>query len=406
MALTDTGLRQAKPKDKPYKLSDSQGLYLEVRPNGSKLWRLKYRLAGKEKLYAIGAYPAISLAEARTERDKARKLLVTGADPVHHRKEQVRQKAAVAENTFKVLATEWQDYNAPRWAKSTAYKAALYLNNDLIPSLGKRPVANITRPELVEFLRRIESRSTFDVAKKCRQWLNQIFRFGLAKGVLSSNPATDLDVVAAVAPKVQHHAFVSAIELPALLGSLSSVRAHVLTKSAIRLLMLTAVRPGELRNAPWSEFDLDNALWAIPAERMKMRRPHLVPLPKQAVAVLRELQPLTGHFDLVFAGRNDPKRPMSENTINKCLADMGYKGRQTGHGFRHMLSTELNGRGYNKDWIERQLAHGDSDEIRATYNHAHYLEQRRDMMQWWADRLEQLETGSNIIPVDFARTSA
>lgn len=403
MALTDTAVRQAKPKDKPYKLFDSQGLYLDVRTNGSKLWRFKYRLAGKEKLYAIGTYPEVTLSEARIERDRARKLVAAAADPVHHRKEQERQQATTAENTFEALANEWLAYNAPRWAKSTGYKAALYLNNDLIPSLGKRPVAHITRPELVEFLRRIESRSTFDVAKKCRQWLNQIFRFGLAKGVIGTNPATDLDVVAAAAPKVRHHAFVPVGELPALLKSLSNVRANFLTKSAIRLLMLTAVRPGELRNAPWCEFDLDNALWTIPAERMKMRRSHLVPLPKQSIAILRELQSLTGRFDLVFAGRNDPKRPMSENTINKCLADMGYKGRQTGHGFRHLLSTELNGRGYNKDWIERQLAHGDNDEIRATYNHAHYLDQRRDMMQWWANHLEQLETGSNVIPVDFAR---
>jgi integrase len=403
MALTDTAVRQAKPKAKPYKLFDSQGLYLDVKPNGSKLWRFKYRLAGKEKLYAIGTYPEVSLSKARIERDAARALVAADVDPVHDRKDRERQNATNAENTFEALANEWLAYNAPRWAKTTAYKASLYLKNELIPGLGKRPIAKITRPELVELLRGIEKRETFDVAKKCRQWLNQIFRFGLAKGLLDINPATDLDVVAAAAPRVQHHPFVPIAELPALLKALSEVRANVLTKSAVRLLMLTAVRPGELRNAPWSEFDLDNALWTIPPERMKMRRPHLVPLPKQAVAILRELQPFTGRFEFVFAGRNDPKRPMSENTINKCLADMGYKGRQTGHGFRHMLSTELNGKGYNKDWIERQLAHGDNDEIRATYNHAHYLEQRRGMMQWWADHLEQLETGSNVVPVDFAR---
>lgn len=403
MALTDTAVRQAKPKARPYKLFDSQGLYLDVKPSGSKLWRFKYRLAGKEKLFAIGTYPEVSLSKARIERDAARTLVAAGVDPVHDRKDRERQNATNAENTFEALANEWLAYNAPRWAKTTAYKASLYLKNELIPGLGKRPIAKITRPELVEFLRGIEKRETFDVAKKCRQWLNQIFRFGLAKGLLDINPATDLDVVAAAAPRVQHHPFVPIAELPALLKALSEVRANVLTKSAVRLLMLTAVRPGELRNAPWSEFDLDNALWTIPPERMKMRRPHLVPLPKQAVAILRELQPFTGRFEFVFAGRNDPKRPMSENTINKCLADMGYKGRQTGHGFRHMLSTELNGKGYNKDWIERQLAHGDNDEIRATYNHAHYLDQRRGMMQWWADYLEQLETGSNVVPVDFAR---
>lgn len=401
MALTDTAIRQAKPKDKPYKLSDSQGLYLDVRPSGSKLWRLKYRLSGKEKLYAIGAYPGISLVEARTERDKARKLIASGTDPVHDRKEHHRARAMTDGNTFGGLATEWLAYNSPRWARSTTYKASLYLKNTFIPKLGTRPIAKITRPELVDFLRGIESRETFDVAKKCRQWLNQIFRFALAKGLIQYNPATDLDIVAAVGPTVKHHPFVPVVELPALLTALDDYSGNFLTKCAIRLLMLTAARPGELRAAPWSEFDLDNALWTIPAARMKMRRAHVVPLPKQAVAILREMQLLTGRFDLVFAGRNDPKRPMSENTINKCLADLGYKGRQTGHGFRHMLSTELNGRGYNKDWIERQLAHGDSDEIRATYNHANYLEQRREMMQWWADYLEQLETGSNVIPGAF-----
>ena len=401
MPLTDTAARQAKPKEKPYKKGDSQGLYLEVMPNGSKLWRLKYRIAGKEKRYAIGAYPAVSLSEARTRRDEARKLIADGIDPVHARKEEQRAKGLEAESTFEVLANEWLAYNSPRWAKSTAYKAQLYLKKDLIPGLGRRPIARITRPELVALVRRIEERETFDVAKKCRQWLNQIFRYGLAKGVIETNPATDLDIVAATGPAVKHHPFVPVAELPALLAALDQPRINTLTKCAIRLLTLTAVRPGELRAAPWSEFDLDKALWTIPAERMKMRRPHLVPLPKQAVAILRELQEITGSFNLVFAGRADPKRPMSENTINKCLAGIGYKDRQTGHGFRHLLSTELNGRGYNKDWIERQLAHGDNDEIRATYNHAHYIEQRREMMQWWADYLEQLETGSNVIPANF-----
>lgn len=403
MALTDTAIRQAKPKEKPYKLSDSLGMYLEVRPGGSKLWRLKYRIGGKEKLFAIGSYPTVSLAEARAQRDAARKLIAAGIDPVQDRQERERTRALAAQNTFAALADEWLAYNAPRWANSTAYKARLYLNKDLIPVIGKRPVAEISRPELVELLRKIEGRETFDVAKKCRQWLNQIFRFGLAKGLLQYNPATDLDIVAATGPARQHHPFVPVAELPNLLAALDTYKGNILTKYAIQLLMLTAVRPGELRAAPWSEFDLDNALWTIPAERMKMRRPHLVPLPKQAVAILREIAVLTGHCDLVFAGRNDPKRPMSENTINKCLAELGYKGRQTGHGFRHMLSTELNGRGYNKDWIERQLAHGDSDEIRGTYNHAHYIDQRRHMMQEWADYLDTMKAGAQIISINQKR---
>jgi len=267
---------------------------------------------------------------------------------------------------------------------------AAYLESDLLPALGHRPAQAITRPELVALIRKIESRGAHNVAKKTRQWLSQIFRFGLAQGAVEANPATDLDVIAAHAPATRHHPHVTFAELPELLGKIEAAKINTLTRQAIRLLVLTAVRPGELRAAPWAEFDLDAATWTIPKERMKARRDHQVPLPRQAVAILRELQEITGRYPLVFAGRNSTNRPMSENTVNKALADVGYKGRQTGHGFRHLLSTELNGRGYNRDWIERQLAHGDDDEIRDTYNHATYLEQRREMMQAWADSIDAL----------------
>jgi len=396
--LTDTAIRTAKPKDKPYKLSDGQGLYLEVMPTGSKLWRLKYRHGGKEKRLALGAYPAVPLQQVRQRRTDARELLADGIDPSEQKKA-AKQIEVVEGLTFEALAREWHAYNTPRWAAATASKAAAYLESDLLPALGKRPIRAVSRPELVELLRKIESRGAFNVAKKTRQWLSQIFRFGLAKGVVEGNPATDLDVVAAQAPRTAHHPHVTFAELPELLSKCDAAKIHALTRHAIRLLVLTAVRPGELRAAPWAEFDLDAALWTIPAERMKARRPHLVPLPRQAVAALREVQEITGGHALVFAGSNNPERPMSENTVNKALRLAGYEGRQTGHGFRHLLSTELNGRSYNKDWIERQLAHGDTDEMRGTYNHAAYVEQRREMMQTWADSIDALCAGANITTI-------
>ena len=398
MALSDTSIRTAKPKDKLYRLPDANGLCLEVTPTGSKLWRYRYRFDGKAKMLSLGTYPAVTLQKARQKRDEARQLLTEGKDPTEQKKA-AKQAQRVDGVTFETLAREWYAYNAPRWAESTAYKAKLYLENDLIPGIGSRPVKAITRPDLVELVRKVEARGTLNAAGKIRQWLHQIFRFGLASGVVDANPATDLDVVAAPAKAARHHPHVPFAELPELLGKADSANINALTRSAIRLLVLTAVRPGELRQAPWSEFDLDGATWTIPKERMKARRPHVVPLPRQAVAILRQLAEITGDYPLVFAGQQNPDRPMSENTINKALRLIGYEGRQTGHGFRHLLSTELNGRGYNRDWIERQLAHGDNDEIRDTYNHATYLEQRREMMQAWADSIDALCGGANVVSI-------
>jgi integrase len=398
MALTDSAIKTAKPKEMPYKLSDAHGLYLLVNPNGSKLWRLKFRVNGKEKGLALGAYPTVTLAQARQKREEARKQLAEGGDPSEQKKA-AKQAHRASGVTFGSLAQEWYAYNAPRWAKSTRYKAKLYLDNDIIPGIGSRPVKAITRPELVKLVRKVEARGALNAAGKIRQWLHQIFRFGLASGVVDANPATDLDVVAAPAGAARHHPHVSFAELPELLSKIDSTNNSTLTRFAIRLLVLTATRPGELRAARWSEFDLDAATWTIPKERMKARRPHLVPLPRQAVAILRQLHEITGTYALLFPGQQNAERPMSENTINKALRLMGYEGRQTGHGFRHLLSTELNGRGYNRDWIERQLAHGDKDEIRDTYNHATYLEQRREMMQAWADSIDATAAGTNVVNI-------
>jgi integrase len=398
MPLTDSAIKAAKPQEKPYKLTDAHGLYVLVTPNGSKLWKLKYRVAGKENKLALGAYPSIGLQKARQRRDEARQQLAEGIDPGKQKKA-AKQAQKVASLTFEVLAREWYAYNAPRWAESTAYKANLYLENDVIPGIGSRPVKEITRPELVELVRKVEARGTLNAAGKIRQWLHQIFRYGLAKGVVDANPATDLNVVAKQAKAVRHHPHVTFAELPDLLAKLDAAKIHTLTRSAIRLLILTAVRPGELRGARWDEFDLDCDTWTIPKTRMKARRPHVVPLPRQAVTILRQLQEISGSYALLFPGQQNPDRPMSENTINKALRLIGYEGRQTGHGFRHLLSTELNGRAYNSDWIERQLAHGDADEIRDTYNHATYLPQREDMMQAWADSIDAICAGTDVVSI-------
>lgn len=393
--LTDSAIKAARPQEKPYKLSDGEGLYLEIMPTGSKLWRLKYRRFGKENRLALGSYPEVTLVQARKKRSEARQLMAEGKDPSAER-QAVKQEQKIKELTFAVLAREWYAYNSPRWAETTRYKANLYLENDIIPGIGSRPVKGIIRPELVALVRSVEARGTLNAAGKIRQWLHQIFRYGLAKGVVDANPATDLDVLAAPAKSPRHHPHVSFAELPDLLAKVEAANVYAPTRCAIRLLVLTAVRPGELRAAPWSEFDLDAGTWTIPKERMKARRPHVVPLPRQAVAILRQLHDITGSYALLFPGQQNPDRPMSENTINKALRLMGYEDRQTGHGFRHLLSTELNGRSYNSDWIERQLAHGDADGIRDTYNHAVYLDQRRDMMQAWADSIDALCSGANV----------
>lgn len=398
MALTDTAARTAKPREKLYRLSDTAGLCLEVTPSGSKLWRLRYRFGGKAKMIGLGPYPAITLAKARERREDARRQLANGVDPAAHKQAEKRALAAHV-HRFEELAREWHAYNSPRWAPSTAAKAMQYLEADILPALGQRALDEITRPDLVTLVRKVEKRGAFNVATKIRQWLSQIFRYGLAKGAVETNPATDLDVVAAVAPRTRHHPHVAFSEIPTLLSKLDSAKCELLTRLAVRLLLLTGVRPGELRHAPWAEFDLESATWTIPAERMKARRSHIVPLPKQALILLAQLQELSGKYPILFPGRNNRERPQSENTVNKALHQIGYEGRQTGHGFRHLLSTELNSRGYNRDWIERQLAHGDQDEIRDTYNHAHYLPQRRQMMQEWADTIDALCAGNNAVSI-------
>lgn len=409
-ATTDRAIKAAKPESKQYRMTAGQGMYLQVMPNGSKLWRLKYRIAGREKTLSFGAYPDVTLAQARLKREEARQQLADGIDPSELRKQQ-RQQAAAEALTFKVVAERWfkgHTVLAKRpWAPATARKARLYLDKDLYPVLGHKPIAEITRPELNRLIEDVEKRGAFDIAAKIRQWLSAIFDDALDENEIPYNPAKDLKPSSYARGGVtrRHHPTVSFSELPELLEKVDASGTHKVIKLAIRLLALTAVRPAELRLAKWSEFDIDNAAWTVPADRMKMRKQHTVPLPRQALAILDELRTINGEQELVFAGRI-AGRPISENTINQVFRRIGYRDKQTGHGFRHLLSTELNERGYNSDWIEKQLAHNSKDKIRGVYNHADYLEQRQQMMQEWADSIDAICTGANVVSIKSKAGSA
>jgi integrase len=404
--LTDKAIKAARSRSertgKQVRLSDGGWLTLLCRPDGAAYWQQRYRFGGKARQASFGAYPKVSLADARDRAKEARDLLAKGIDPVEHRRVEKAAQRQFVDNTFGAAAEAWFKYNTPRWATATAEKARQYLDKDLLPPLGKRPLANITAPDLGEVIARIELRGAMNVAKKARQWCNAIFKYSIARGWITSNPAKHLAAVAAYNPPASNYPHLEEGALPDLLRALDAFTGSPLTLGAIRLALWTANRPGVTRTLRWSELDLDAGLWTIEKGREGMKRgySHMTPLPCQAVAMLRELHQLTGTFDYVFAGRNDPRRPLSGNTVNKALAAMGFKGQQTAHGFRHLVSTALNERGYDPDHVERQLAHGDPDAIRGTYNKAQYLEPRRQMMQEWADLLDAIRSGKdNVTPI-------
>lgn len=399
-ATSEQAIKHAKPEARPYKMGAGQGMYLLVNPAGSKLWRLKYRFGGKEKTLSFGAYPAVGLRNARLKRAQARQQLADGIDPSELAKERKREEEA-QQLTFRLVAERWYkgkaELAARPWAASTADKARLYLEKDIYPAIGDKPIADITRVELIALNEAIERRGAFDVATKVRQWLGAIFDEAFDRGEIQSNPAQRLKPShRATGAETKHHPFVPFSELPEVLAAVEDTGSHRLVKLAVRFLVLTGVRPQELRFATWQEFDLEAATWRIPPERMKMRRAHIVPLPRQALELLEEVQAISSSDSYLFCTRTNGK-PISENTINKALRLAGYKDRQTGHGFRHLLSTELNERGYNSDWIETQLAHIGKNKIRATYNHADYVEQRRQMVQEWADLVDAAERGANVV---------
>lgn len=394
--LTETAIRNAKAPEKPAKLFDGGGLYLLVNPQGSRLWRLKYRIHGKEKLLAVGSYPDVSLKRAREKRDEARKLLADGIDPSSQRK---ADKLAHAD-TFEKIAAEWLDLQRKRLVPVSIAKAEWLFKELLNPFLGSKPITTITAADILAVLRKVESRGKHDTAHRMRQRCSQIFRFAVATGRADRDPTADLR--GALAPIViQHRAAITEPQkIGGLLRAIDGYQGEPTVAAALKLSPLLFVRPGELRGAQWAEFDLrgKHPEWRIPAERMKMREPHIVPLSAQAVAILSELQILTGDGKYLFPSLRTTTRFISENTVNAALRRLGYsKEEMTGHGFRSMASTCLNEQGWHPDLIELQLAHAERNKVRAAYNRAERLVERRKMMQSWATYLDGLKAGSNVV---------
>ncbi|HFW4798783.1 TPA: tyrosine-type recombinase/integrase [Salmonella enterica subsp. diarizonae serovar 60-67:z35:-] len=402
MQLTDLAIRRSKPKDKPYTLNDGNGLSLLIEPNGSKGWRLRYRFAGKAKLMSLGTYPNVALADARTARDEAKKLIAGGIDPAEVRKAKKREIESRFGNTFEGIAREWYEKRFDRWSPSYAEEMIETFEKDVFPYIGSRPIAEIKPMELLAVLSVLNDRGATEKLRKVRQRCGEVFRYAVITGRAEYNPAPDL--VSAFAPhKKEHYAFLKADELPEFFRILNTYTGSMIVKLAMKLLILTGVRPGELRQAEWCEIDFDNRVWEVPKERMKMRRPHCVPLSEQAINILEQLKPMTGHYQYIFPGRIHHSKPMSEMAMNVLIRRIGYAGRVTGHGFRHTMSTILHEQGYNTAWIETQLAHVDKNSIRGTYNHAQYLDGRREMLQWYADYMDALEHGENVVHGKFGR---
>ncbi|MGQ3903900.1 tyrosine-type recombinase/integrase [Mixta calida] len=402
MKLNARTVDTSKAKDKAYKLSDGGGLYLLVNTNGSRYWRLKYRVAGKEKLLALGVYPDVSLADARAKRDEAKRTLAAGGDPGEVKQTEKQAKILAVSNSFEALAIEWHEHKRLNWSQGYASDILEYLQKDVFPFIGKRAIAEIKAAEMLLVLRKMEQRGVLDKLKKTRQACRQIFTYAVITGRAEHNPVTDL-AGALKAPKQKHFPHLLTEQIGGFLRALSEYTGSKVTQNATRLLMLTGTRTIELRAAEWAEFDLEKGIWQIPAERMKMRRPHVVPLSIQAKSLLEEIHQQTGRGRYVFPGRNDAGKTMSEASINQVIKRIGYDGKATGHGFRHTMSTILHEQGYNTAWIETQLAHADKNSIRGTYNHAQYLDGRREMLQWYADYMDALEKGGNVVHGSFGR---
>ena len=392
MPLTDAKVRAAKPQSKTYRLSDERGMYLEVTPTGGKYWRFKYRVLGREKRLAIGVYPTVSLSEARKSRDEARLQLASGIDPSANKKAERLAKSGA--DSFEQIAREWYESQSTNWAPSHADKVIGRLNREVFPWIGSIAANKITAPDLLELLRRIEFRGHVETAHRTHQIVSRVFRYAIATGRAERDPAADLRG----ALKPYRSKNLASIKDPKrageLLRAIDSFSGTFVVLCALKLAPLVFVRPGELRGANWAEFDLAKAEWRIPAERMKMRSPHLIPLSRQSVAILNELQPFTGPVGYVFPSARSRTRSMSENAITAALRRLEYSGDEmTGHGFRSMASTLLHEQGWNPHAIERQLAHAEGNTVKAAYNYAEYLDERRKMMQAWADYLDVLKEG-------------
>ncbi len=394
MSLTDTRIRQAKPKDKPYKLSDGGGLHLEIRPTGAKLWRLRYRLARKENVFAIGRYPEVDLKGARSERDKAKQTIREGVHPAHKRKlDRIRQTNDHA-NTFRAVADEWLDRNAEGWTAKTYKQRQTALENDVFPFIGSLPVRQVTPAHVLDIVQRVEKRAP-TMAVIVNQSIGAICRYAIVTLRADFDPTAPIR--GSLKPlQTQHSKPLSISELPAFLRAVDNYPGHFGNKTALRIMLLTLVRTVELIEARWVEFDLEQGLWTIPAERMKSRLMHRVPLSHQAIDLLHKLHGVSGHREFLFPNRSDPRRPASQGVLWKAVVSLGYQGKFSPHGIRATGSTMLNEMGFRADVIERQLAHAERNKVRASYNQADYLEERRQMMQTWADFIDAQAAGGNV----------
>ncbi len=397
--LSDIKVRTIKPTEKPQKLFDGGGLFLLVTPTGGKLWNFKYRFEGKEKKLSFGVYPDVALVEARQRREEARILLANGVDPSDTKKAQ-KTAGTQETDTFETIAREWHGKFAPTWASSHGDKIIRRLELYVFPWLGARQIKTITAQELLAVLRRIEAKGTLETAHRTQQNCGQVFRYGVATGRAERDPSGDLR--GAIPPASGKHmaTITDPKEIAGLLRSIDDYKGGIITRCALQLAPLVFVRPGELRQAEWAEINLEAAEWRIPAEKMKAGVLHIVPLSRQALAVLQEIQPLTGHGRFVFPSPRTGSRPMSSNAVLSALRRMGYaKDEMSGHGFRSMASTLLNEQGWNRDAIERQLAHAERNSVRAAYNYAEFMPERKKMMQAWADYLDGIKAGAKIIPI-------
>lgn len=394
--LTDIAIRNAKPREKPYKLSDGLGLFILVNPNGSRWWRFKFRFDGKEKLLSFGVYPETSAKMAREQRDAARKQLAQGIDPsAKHLAEKLAQS-----ETFEAVAREWFAKFSPKWAPSNASKILRQIEKDLLPWLGDKPITKITPPMLLACLRRIEDRGAVESAHRAHQVCGRIFRYGVASGRCERDSSADLRGAIPPAKGKNHAAITAPMEAGVLLRAIDGYRGSFVVRCVLKFAALTATRSAEFRGAEWKEFDIEAGVWTIPAGRMKGRIEHKVMLSRQALAILEELRPLTGRSILVFPGERSTKQPLSNNSTNAALRRMGFtKEEMTTHGFRAMFSSMANEHGWNADVIERSLAHVESNEVRRAYHRAEYIEDRKKLAQWWADHLDRLRAGAEIIPI-------
>jgi len=396
VALTDTAAKQAKAKDKAYTLSDSLGLSLYVANSGIKSWHFRFTWLGKQARISFGTYPDTGLKEARARRDAAREDIAAGVDPRNSRREKKAEQIEAGSQTFRRVYDEWLAFRKGSISAGTYRIISNAMELDALPVFGDRQIDSIKRADVIGLIRRIEKRGSVGTAVKIRQRLGQVFSYAIATGVIEASPTAEMHAVAEKMGQHKPHPFLPFSEMPNTMALIRDCASGQQMKTAMMLMIYTASRPGEVRHAEWSEIDLAAATWTTPAAKMKMRRDHMVPLPRQAVELLKNMLPITGGKRYVFMNRNIATAPIGTNYANNVMDSCGLTGKQSPHGFRHLFSTEMNGRGYNRDWIERQLAHADSSIIRDVYNHAAYLEQRREMMQEWADLITEKPSNPHV----------